>query len=240
MTEEKIRQIVDLLEHEYGRRDWHPDGRPLSTLIETILSQNTSDINSGRAFRSLHAAFPAWEDVTAASADEIAAKIKAGGLAEIKAGRIKRTLEQIRHERGALDLSFLSEMPVDDASKWLKTLPGVGDKTAACVLLFSLGMPALPVDTHILRVSKRLGLIGDRASAGQAHELLQEAVPGDCVYQFHVLMIEHGRRTCKAQRPLCLACTLARVCPSHDKLVEQFYSAGKNRSARPAALKKQR
>jgi endonuclease-3 len=219
MGDAKIRQILGLLAAEYGTPEWHPDGRPLSTLVQTILSQNTSDANSGRAFRSLLVAFPTWPDVLEADAPDVAAAIRAGGLADIKAGRIKQTLEMIERERGALDLDFLKDLPTEDAIDWLKRLPGVGDKTAACVLLFSLGRPVLPVDTHIFRVSKRLGLLLDRVSASQAHRQLQELVPRHSVYAFHVLMIEHGRKTCKAQRPRCPLCVLRDMCPSYERFL---------------------
>ncbi len=202
------------LESAYGRRDLVPNWDPLSTLIETILSQNTSDANSGRAFRSLRVAFPEWEDLVAAEPRRISDSIREGGLADIKGKRIKMVLERIQQQRGDLNLDFLDALAVGEARAWLKDLPGVGDKTAACVLLFSFGKPALPVDTHILRISKRLRLIDEKASADEAHEVLQRLVPGRIVYQFHVLMIEHGRKTCRAQHPACPFCSLVGICPS--------------------------
>lgn len=211
---DRVAEIVLRLESAYGRRELSPDGDPLSTLVETILSQNTSDANSGRAFRSLKAAFPRWEDVAAAAPEEISAAIRAGGLAEIKGRRIKRVLETIRERRGDLALDFLRDMPLDSARDWLKDLPGVGDKTAACVLLFSFGLPLLPVDTHIHRVSKRLGLVGGKVSAEEAHVILRRLVPCDLVYSFHVLIIQHGRRICRARSPDCPACALGDICPS--------------------------
>ena len=224
MPKANIALIIRLLAREFGHPKWHPDGQPLSTLVQTILSQNTSDTNSGRSFRSLMAAFPQWENVAAANPADIAASIQSGGLADIKAKRIKQALEEIMRKRGALELDFLNAMSVGEATGWLKQLPGVGDKTAACVLLFSLGKPALPVDTHILRVSKRLGLIGGRTSAEEAHEVLPELVPPHNTYEFHVLMIEHGRRTCKAQRPVCPKCVLRDVCPSCEGFMKEYYA----------------
>lgn len=214
MQKVSVTDVVRLLISEYGDPEWRPDHDPLSTLVQTILSQNTSDTNSRRAFASLRAAFPRWEDLADANAGDIAAAIRSGGLAGIKAGRIKKALEEIREKRGSLELDFLDELTIAEARGWLKGLPGVGLKTANCVLLFSFGRPALPVDTHILRVSKRLGLISPRASADAAHEILEGLVPIENVYQFHVLVIEHGRRVCKAQRPLCHECVLAEVCPA--------------------------
>jgi endonuclease-3 len=224
MSDSRIRDIVRLLALEYGMPAWRPDGLPLSTLVQTILSQNTSDTNSGRAYRALVSAFPTWEDTLRADAADIARAIRPGGLADIKARRIKHALEDIVRKRGRLELDFLSGLPMDEAMAWLKQLPGVGDKTAACVLLFSLGRPALPVDTHVHRVAKRLGLVGNKTSAAEAHRVLQAAVPGDSTYPFHVLLIEHGRRTCKAQRPRCPQCVLKETCPSYDMFVEEYYA----------------
>lgn len=206
--------VVRRLESAYGSRQLVPNCDPLSTLVETILSQNTSDANSGRAFRSLKVVFPKWEDVAAADPRRISDSIRAGGLADIKGKRIKAVLQRIQQLRGDLNLDFLNALVVAEARDWLKDLPGVGEKTAACVLLFSFGKPALPVDTHILRISKRLRLIDEEVSADEAHGILQNLVLRSLIYQFHVLMIEHGRRTCRAQHPACPTCALADVCPS--------------------------
>jgi endonuclease-3 len=191
-------QVLRLLRKEYGPRKWQPGQDPLSTLIATVLSQNTSDVNSHRAFAALVNRFGRWESVAAADANELARAIRAGGLADIKAGRIKLILHEIKTERGNLDLSFLSELGLAEAKAWLRGLPGVGPKTAGCVLLFSLGKPAMPVDTHVYRVARKLGLIDARASVEKAHEILESLVPPKNVYEFHILMVEHGRRTCKA------------------------------------------
>jgi endonuclease-3 len=217
MDQGNIERIVFLLRGEYGDRKWQPHHSPLSVLIQTILSQNTSDANSNRAFESLSASFDSWEDIAEASVTEIAASIKSGGLGVIKAKRIKEALGEIERKRGRLELNFLNQLPLDKARDWLKNLPGVGSKTANCVLLFSLGRPALPVDTHVFRVAKRLRLINPRVSAEQAHTLLEKVVPSDKVYDFHMLLIEHGRRICKSQRPQCTQCVLRRLCPSYEK-----------------------
>ena len=218
---ESIESILHLLISQYGNRRWQPRHRPLSVLVQTILSQNTSDVNSRRAFQSLSASFGSWERVATADVNEIAASIKTGGLGEIKAKRIKAALGEIKRQRGKLELDFLSQLPLGKARDWLKRLPGVGSKTACCVLLFSSDRPALPVDTHILRLAKRLGLIKSNTSAEQAHRLLESLVPADSVYQFHVLMIEHGRRVCQAQRPRCGHCVLGELCPSYKKFAEE-------------------
>jgi endonuclease-3 len=209
-----VDEVLRLLRKEYGLRRWQPDRDPVSTLIATVLSQNTSDTNSKRAFNSLIGCFGVWESVGAATVEEIAECIRAGGLAEVKAKRIKLILERIQEQQGHLDLSFLEALPLSEARSWLRQLPGVGPKTASCVLLFSLGKPALPVDTHVFRVARRLGLIDLKASPGRAHELLEKLVPPADVYTFHILMIEHGRRICKAQRPRCHLCVLQEPCPS--------------------------
>lgn len=209
-----VEGILRQLQQEYGIRRFEQDGDPVSVLVSTILSQNTSDVNSRRAFRSLVQNFSDWERVLAASVDEVAQSIQSGGLAEIKAGRIKLALQEILEKRGCLDLSFLGELPLSEAKSWLRQLTGVGPKTAGCVLLFSLGKPALPVDTHVYRVAKRLGLIDSRVSADRAHEILESLVPPEDIYRFHLHMVEHGRRICKAQRPRCSLCTLQGLCPS--------------------------
>jgi endonuclease-3 len=205
--------VIERLREHYGTpAPRHSDG-PLAELIQTILSQNTSDVNTERAFASLWARFGDWEAIRAAPASEIADAIRSGGLAQVKAPRIKAVLEAIERDRGELNLDFLGSLPLADARAYLTSLGGVGPKTAACVLLFALGMPALPVDTHVHRVSKRLGLIGSMVSAEAAHSLLEAAIPADEMYDAHMLLIQHGRVICKALRPRCDTCPLMNVCP---------------------------
>jgi endonuclease-3 len=227
MSPLSIAEIIKLLTKEYGSITWRSRTGPLSELIMTILSQNTSDHNSRRAFDSLLSRFDSWEAVVEGSVGDIAEAIKLGGLARVKAPRIKNILEQIQSQRGSLDLMFLKKMPVIRAREWLQSLPGVGPKTAACVLLFSLGKPVLPVDTHIHRVAQRLGLIDSRISAEKAHEILGDMVPARDVYRFHILMIEHGRRVCKAQRPRCRECVLLKGCPTGQMLLEAEHEQGR-------------
>lgn len=209
-----IRTVIRLLAKAYGKPPPRPKRDPVSELVLTILSQNTSDVNSDRTFESLRARFPIWEAVAQAGPEEIAEAIKAGGLSRIKAGRIKETLQRIIDERGGLDLAFLSTLPLPEAKDWLMGLPGVGPKTAACVLLFSLSRPALPVDTHVHRVARRLGLIGEKATAEQAQQVLERVVPRHRFYDVHINMITHGRRTCHARNPQCPACVFRDICPS--------------------------
>ena len=209
-----IGEVSEILEQEYGPLEWHSYQDPIDVLIGTILSQNTSDANSGRAFASLKASFDSWEAVASAPAEHIAQTIKSGGLYQIKAARIKQVLEQIEKEQGHISLDFLNSKTMAEAKDYLMRLPGVGHKTASCVLLFSLGKPSLPVDTHVFRVAKRLGLIDSRASIEKAHSLLQEQISPSKVYQFHIHMIEHGRQICHARQPRCNRCILRGACPS--------------------------
>ena len=209
-----VEDVMDALGKEYGPVEWRVRLDPASEVVLTILSQHTSDVNSGRAFDNLMAAFGSLEAIAAAPVARIEDAIRMGGLAKVKAPRIKDALNRILEEVGSFDLSFLREMDLAEAKAWLKRLPGVGPKTAAIILCFSLGMPAMPVDTHIYRVSKRLGLIGPKVSADQAHDILEPMVAEDEVFAFHMFLIRHGRRICKAQRPLCDQCVLAWGCPS--------------------------
>ena len=207
-------EVMRLLSGEYGPFEWEPRYDPASELVYTILSQHTSDVNSHRAFRSLMETFGSLEAVANAEVGEIEDAIKSAGLFRVKAPRIKAVLERVRAEVGSFDLSFLGEMKLEEAKEWLRRLDGVGPKTAAIILCFSLGMPAMPVDTHIFRVSKRLGLIGVKVNADQAHDVLEPMVEPEDVFAFHLYLINHGRQVCKAQRPRCGECVIAEGCPS--------------------------
>ncbi len=208
-----------MLLSEYGPLRWEQRREPVAELVTTILSQHTSDVNSERAYDSLIARFGSLEAVAEADVEEIADAVRGGGLARQKAPRIKEALNRILEERGVLDLDFLQDLPLSEAKAWLTALPGVGKKTAAVTLCFSFGMPAMAVDTHVYRVSKRLGLIGEKTNIDQAHDLLEAAVPQDDVYAFHVCLITHGRQVCKAPRPLCGSCVLADGCPTGRRLL---------------------
>ncbi len=206
----------NLLAKQYGERKWHRRHNPLSELISTLLSQNTSDVNSGLAFDSLTKDFETWEEVANADVADIECSIRSGGISRLKAVRVKQILQTILEERVSLDLWFLDSLSVGEAKSWLHNLPGVGPKTVGCVLLFSFGKPVMPVDTHVYRVARRLRLIEDRASVEKAHELLEAMVPPGEVYQLHLNMVEHGRRVCKSRKPLCSQCVLREVCPSSE------------------------
>ena len=211
-TDGKALTIHRLLGEHYGEPQLKTQRDPLSELIVTILSQNTSDTNSGRAYQSLKSRFPRWEDVLDAGAEELSDAIRVGGLANVKAPRIMRILRMLQETRGGLDLSFLDTMELEESREYLLALPGVGPKTAACVLLFSLHKPALPVDTHVHRVSRRVGLVPEKASAEKTHQLLEDALPPDTYYPFHLNMIHHGRIVCHSQRPKCAECVLRPEC----------------------------
>ncbi len=207
-------EVMEALEPVYGRPEARPHHDPLSELVLTILSQNTADTNSGRAFTQLMRQYPSWDALADAPTEEVIDTIRAGGLAQQKAPRIQQVLHAVRERSPSWDLDFLRETSLDEAREWLRSLPGVGPKTAACVLLFALALPAMPVDTHVERVAKRLGLIPSKMNAERAHDALAEMVnPGD-YYRFHMLLIKHGRRTCTARKPACDRCPLVDVCPS--------------------------
>jgi endonuclease-3 len=184
----------------------------LSQLIVTILSQNTTDVNTARAFDNLRAQFPTWEQGRDAPTRAIVRAIRSAGLANTKAPRIRAILRQLTRERGELSLDFLRALPIEQAKAYLMRLKGVGPKTASIVLLFTFGKAAFPVDTHIFRVTKRLGWVSPRASREQAHAILEALAPPEIYYPLHLNLIEHGRAVCKAQRPRCDACSLRRMC----------------------------
>ena len=207
-------ELMPPLEELYGRPRLRPHRDPLGELILTILSQNTADTNSGRAFNAMMRRYGSWQEIAEAPPEELVETIRFGGLAQQKAPRIQAVLRAVENRSPAWDLSFLSDMPLEEARAWLRGLPGVGPKTAACVLLFALGLPAMPVDTHVERVAKRLGLIPEKMTADKAHEALEAFVDAADYYRFHMLLIKHGRRTCSARNPACARCPLVERCPS--------------------------
>ena len=211
---EKVAHIYALLVATYGEPAWKPDGDALGGLIATVLSQHTSDVNSARAYARLEAAFPSWQVVRDAPVDAVADAIRVGGLAQVKAERIQRILRELssRMDGAELTLASVQARSLHDAQTYLMTLPGVGPKTAACVLLFSLGRPAFPVDTHVWRVTGRLGLIGSRVSADAAHDALLQQIPPAWRHTMHVDLITHGRRICHARNPICDRCPLRSEC----------------------------
>jgi len=232
----KAARIEAALTEAYGVRIWRRENYSddlVGALVATILSQNTSDLNSGRAFASLRARFgDDWEAVRTAPTVEVEDAIRSGGLAQVKAPRIQRVLDQVHDTHGATSLESLREWDDDRIRAYLKSLPGVGAKTAACILMFNLGRPALAVDTHVHRVAGRLGLIGERTTADRAHDELESLVPPPERYSFHVHLIEHGRRICHAQRPECSNCPVNGECV--------WYRIQKETSLRAANQRKER
>ncbi|MEA4883864.1 MAG: endonuclease III [Clostridia bacterium] len=208
---ERLRWVNRGLEAMYGPKPLRPHGDPVGELVHTILTQNTSDVNSDRTYASLRDAFSSWEDVADAPAAVIADLIRVGGLAEIKSARIVEVLRRIREEQGSISLDMLGGIDDKEAFGYLTSLPGVGPKTAACVLLFALGRPVFPVDTHVHRVSNRLGLVHTKDLAETQAELAR-AMPADITYQLHMNMVTHGRRTCHARKPACDLCQVRPGC----------------------------
>ncbi len=208
-----ISQVIDLLEKEYGIAVWKPRLDPLSELIYTVLSQNTSDVNSQRAFSKLSGTFETWDELANADEAKIGKAIRRGGLFRIKAVRLKEILQGIKKDRGSLELDFLNEMDLEQARVWLMKFPGVGPKTAACVLLFSMGKPAFPVDTHVHRVARRLGLAPFKSTPEQTAAILEKVTPEKYIYQSHVHLVQHGRVICHARKPECDNCNLEQICP---------------------------
>lgn len=204
--------IIKRLKNRYGNPPVFKRSPPIDELVKTVLSQNTTDLNSLKAFDVLKSHFKSWDSLLRADAGQIAGLIRHAGLANIKANRIKGILAEIKRREGRLDLSFLAKMKLEESLDYLKSLKGVGPKTAACVMLFSFGRPAMPVDTHIFRVTRRLGIINESIGIEEAHRVLSGIVPKHLIYDFHLGIIEHGRRTCKAQNPGCGACVLYSLC----------------------------
>jgi endonuclease-3 len=207
-SEEVHRRLLEL----YGEPAWRSDLDAVSQLVSTILSQNTNDTNRDVAYGRLCAVFPTWELVRDADAAAVIEAIRPAGLANQKGPRIQQALRTITQARGELSLDFLAAMPVPEAKAWLSAIKGVGPKTAAIVLLFSLDRPAFPVDTHVHRVTRRLGLIGARVSRERAHDELERLVQPQDYYAFHLNLIRHGRQVCTSRAPRCPACALRDMC----------------------------
>jgi endonuclease III len=206
---DRVRAIRDRLRDAYGIPGQRPHGRPLDELVLTVLSQSTNDRNRDVAFAALRDRFPSWAEVRDAPVDELEDTIRPGGLAPTKSRRIKQILEAI----DPLDLAWLADVPVREGQAWLCALPGVGRKTAACVLLFSFGLRDVPVDTHVGRVATRLGLLREGAGTAEQHEAMTALTPPGQELEFHLNLLRHGRHTCHAQRPDCEHCVLRRMCP---------------------------
>jgi len=198
--------------------DWRNPLPALDELVSTILSQNTNDVNRDRAFDALIARYSSWEEVRDADEQDVIDTIRPAGLANQKGPRIQKILTQITEQKDNLDLSFLDDMQTEDARQWLLQFKGVGPKTAAIVLQFSLGKPAFPVDTHVYRVTGRIGIRPEKMSADQAHIYLEELLPEETYYPAHLNIIRFGREICHARKPACEQCPLNGMCDFYEEI----------------------
>jgi endonuclease III len=208
----RVRAIRDRLRELYGRPVNHPHGHPIAELVRTVLSQNTNDRNRDVAYERLRERFPTWEQVRDAPLSEVEEAIRPGGLSQTKAPRIQEILRRLPHEGNRPTLDWLAGADRDEALGLLTGFPGVGRKTAACVMIFALGRPEIPVDTHVYRVGGRLGLFPARASFETAHDEMLAITDPEDAYELHINLITHGRRVCRP-KPLCDECALRRMCP---------------------------
>lgn len=208
----KAGKICKILVNKYGEEVSERKLPPIDELVMTILSQHTNDVNMYRAFASLKDTYSSWEEVLDAPQDELAASIRSSGMYNLKAKRIQATLREIHDRVGKLDLSLIETMEISEAKEWLTSLHGVGPKTAAIVLLFSFGLPVLPVDTHVWRVTKRLGIIDMKVSREKAHSILEQIIPIACIPSLNKNLVRHGREVCRAQNPNCANCFMSHLC----------------------------
>jgi endonuclease-3 len=210
----RVRRIRDRLREVYGIPRMPPHGDPIAELVLTVLSQSTNDRNRDVAYLRLRERFATWEDVRAAPLAEVEEAIRPGGISKVKSARIKAILKALGERSSELSLDWLPEVPIDESRDYLTALPGVGRKTAACVLLFAYGLHDVPVDTHVARVGTRLGLLRKGAPFEELHDEMLALTPAGAELELHVNLLRHGRRTCHARKPACGECALARMCPS--------------------------
>ena len=215
---ESIPYVIQNLKTVYGMPKPERGLDPLDVLIQTILSQSTTNANSDRAFESLKRRFPTWEAAMRARVTSIETSIRSGGLAGQKSVRIKQVLNEIHKRRGSLDLSFLTTAPLEEARQFLASFKGVGPKTVACTLLFACNRAVFPIDTHIFRIARRLGFILEKCSDEEAHRLMGEMIPRKRYYEVHINLIRHGRKICRPREPLCEQCCLVDYCEYYKKL----------------------
>jgi len=230
-TPRRLRAICNRLEKRFGPLEVPRSTDPLDELILTVLSQHTSDLNSERAFALLRAAYPTWDDVVDADSDEVADIIRSGGLANTKARRIQAILREVHQRAGAYSLDRLGAMSDNEAREWLVSFPGVGPKTAAVVLSFAFGRDTMPVDTHVHRVTRRLGIVPPKSSAELADRLLHGLIPEGLRTPLHVGFIRLGREICKAPVPRCRQCPLKDLCPTAPRYLPA--RRGRVKTSRP-------
>lgn len=212
---QKYNLVYQKLQDRYGRPQWRQHLPPVDELVSTILSQSTSDINRDKGFYALKARYPDWESVIDAPEAEVIETIRSAGLANQKGPRIQAALLFIKEQQGAIDLDFLGTMPLPDAKVWLTQIHGVGPKTAAIILLFAFDRPAFPVDTHVHRITGRVGLIEPGTSANKAHDVLEAMGEQETFYPMHLNLIQHGREICQARKPKCAHCVLQEICDAY-------------------------
>lgn len=220
-SKERALEVHHRLLETYGRPKWRNPLPALDELVSTILSQNTNDVNRDRAFEALRTAFPTWEAVRDADPDLVIEAIRSAGLANQKGPRIQLVLQQITQERGRLDLEFLRDWPTEEVFNWLTRFKGVGPKTASIVMLFSLDKPAFPVDTHVYRVTGRIGIRSSTTNAERAHKTLANIFPEDSYYAAHLNLIRHGRDVCQARKPECQRCVLQDICEFYIQQIKE-------------------
>ena len=216
---ERIHEIFKRLRKLFGEKKPRRERDLLGLLVRTVLSQNTNDLNRDRAYAELRAKFPTWEGLRQGRRSEIERAIRVGGLARQKSEWLKEILNRLETERGSLDLSFLCKMPAEAGREYLLGFKGIGEKTAAILVLFGCGKNAFPVDTHIFRVTQRLGLLPAKANVEKAHSILGAMVPAELAYEFHVNLIEHGRKICHARKPDCPICPLKERCKYYREVM---------------------
>lgn len=216
---ERLCLVNERLNQVFGYPEWRNPLPAVDELVSTFLSQNTNDLNRDKAFDAIRARYANWDEVCEADPDEFMQVIRVAGLANQKGPNIQAALRRIREERGEIDLEWLKELPVEEAREWLLSFKGVGRKTTAIVLLFSLGMPAFPVDTHIYRVSGRIGLRPQKLDVDATHQYLEAAADPVQYYAMHLNLIRLGREICQARKPACARCPLVDICQYPDKVL---------------------
>ena len=228
---EKIADVLDRLEVEYGPRQWTPRGRPLDVFVSIMLSQNTSWPNAREGFRRLKRYLPTWEKVLAADVNTIQRCIAVCGLGRMRAWRILALLRRVKQERGRLSLAFVGRMSVEDASQYLSSFHGVGPKTVACALLFGFGMPVFPVDNGVMRLARRLGWVRAKAREAEVQTTVEKASEPEKRYALHTLMYQHAKEICRPKNPKCDECVLLDICPSGKR--RRKHAPAKEEPTRP-------
>jgi endonuclease-3 len=230
--QDKIDIVYERLVELHGERERIPRREPMHELISTMLSHRTTQQNEATAYKRMRDKFGSWENIRDADTAELAEAIETSNYPEQKAPRVQEVLRRIIEERGEANIDFLAEMPIDEAMAWLTDLPGVGVKTATLVLLFCFGKPVLPVDTHVHRVSQRVGLISEKTNPTAAHDILLAMLPKDdhVIYNYHIALLKHGQKICKWGRPICEKCPLPDICDWYQEHRAQSSSISSSKS----------